>query len=279
MKLAQFLMLAGLCCSNMALGDDGVRTDSDFLSSGDVRIHYSTYGRGPNVVLIHGLTSTAEDNWGAVTTALADRYRLITFDARGHGQSEGPHAAGVYGLEMVNDVLHLMDHLALQDAHIVGYSMGGLIALRFAIDHPDRVASLIVGGQGFETDQELQTTVAGAAVLRETNSALALVPNPDLVRESVRETFMKTLAGNDALALAALMEQYAELGFSTDELRGIEVPLLAIVGTEDPALAAVQRMKSILDTTRVVRVPDETHLSTPLTAQFVSAIEQFLAQQ
>jgi pimeloyl-ACP methyl ester carboxylesterase len=79
---------------------------------------------------------------------LSQEFRVIAFDNRGHGKSEKPHEANAYGLAMVQDVENLLDHLGLERAYIVGYSMGSAIALKFLTMHPDRVRSAVIGGSG-----------------------------------------------------------------------------------------------------------------------------------
>jgi pimeloyl-ACP methyl ester carboxylesterase len=119
----------------------------DFDSAG-VKIHYTEQGTGEAVILIHGLYASAQKNWGfnGVIADLAQHYRIIALDCRGHGASDKPAGENEYGLKMVEDVVRLMDHLHLPSANIVGYSMGGMITLKLAVTHPDRVHSAILGG-------------------------------------------------------------------------------------------------------------------------------------
>ena len=73
---------------------------------------------------------------------------MIAIDNRGHGRSDKPHQADKYGMEMVEDVVRLLDHLGIKKAHIVGYSMGGFIADKLLATHPDRVLTVTLGGAG-----------------------------------------------------------------------------------------------------------------------------------
>ncbi|MDR3404195.1 MAG: alpha/beta hydrolase [Chthoniobacter sp.] len=126
-----------------------IRAD-DFDSAG-VKIHYTVQGTGQPVILIHGLYASGQMNWGApgIIDDLAQHYRVIALDCRGHGQSDKPTGDADYGIKMVDDVVRLMDHLQLPSANIVGYSMGGMIALKLAAAHPDRVRSVVLGGMGW----------------------------------------------------------------------------------------------------------------------------------
>ena len=128
-----------------------------------MKIHYLTLGDdGTPVVLIHGYTGSAEGNWflNGVGQALAKNHRVIAIDCRGHGQSDKPHDAEKYGPQMAVDVIELMDHLGIKQAHIHGYSMGGFITSRLMATNPDRFITAAFGGSGVgETDSAQQAKV------------------------------------------------------------------------------------------------------------------------
>jgi len=116
-----------------------------------VRLHYIVEGNGQPVVLIHGLHSSIRMNWqmpGVIST-LSKNYQVIALDLPGHGESDKPASEAAYGAEMVEDLVRLLDHLNIKRAHIVGYSMGGMIAMKLMAKHQDRVLSGIVGGMGW----------------------------------------------------------------------------------------------------------------------------------
>lgn len=89
-------------------------------------------GQGDPVILLHGFIFSAQSNWIGVFDALSQayHYRVVALDLRGHGESGKPHDAGRYGVEMINDVLSLMDDLKMERAHVIGYSLGGILALK-----------------------------------------------------------------------------------------------------------------------------------------------------
>ena len=155
------LWLHLLTCSALALGDTALLHADEFMSK-DVKIHYVVQGKGEPVILVHGLDSSAKMNWEMPGTVaeLAKHYQVIAFDNRGHGQSDKPQAEGQYGVQMVEDVVRLMDHLNLPKAHVVGYSLGGMIALKLPTLHPERVSSAVLGGMGW-----LRTDTPAAAFL------------------------------------------------------------------------------------------------------------------
>ena len=123
----------------------------DEFMSGNVKIHYVVRGKGEPVILIHGLASSTRLNWElpGVIAELEKHYQVVALDNRGHGLSDKPQAEGRYGVEMVEDVVRLMDRLHISKAHVVGYSLGGMIAMKLAVLHPERVTSMVLGGMGW----------------------------------------------------------------------------------------------------------------------------------
>ncbi len=109
-----------------------------------VRFHAVRSGSGPAVVLLHGFTGSAE-TWTELQSTLCDRYTTIAVDITGHGLSDSPTDPRRYSLNrFADDLRDILDSLAISRAAILGYSMGGRAAVRFAIRHPDRVAGLIL---------------------------------------------------------------------------------------------------------------------------------------
>ena len=111
-------------------------------ASDGIRLHYGVSGRrsGPPVLLIQGLGAD-KSLWNLQRLALAPRYHTIAIDNRGAGRSDKPY--GVYSLEqMADDAVAVLDDAGVDDAHVVGASMGGAIAQLVAIRHPHRVRSL-----------------------------------------------------------------------------------------------------------------------------------------
>jgi pimeloyl-ACP methyl ester carboxylesterase len=112
------------------------------------RIHYSLQGAGDLIVLQHGLLldSTSWEQ-GGIVEALADRFQVTCIDSLGHGLSDKPLDASLYGQEeRAGDVVAVLDAIGCERAHVVGHSMGGWLAVGLAKFHPRRLASLVVGG-------------------------------------------------------------------------------------------------------------------------------------
>jgi len=108
---------------------------------GDVEIHYRSFGDGPPVLGIMGF-GLDQRYWAAQVPTISERNRFITFDNRGAGRSSRVAAASLE--EMAADALALLDHLEIERAIIFGASMGGTIAQRVALEHPERVSALVL---------------------------------------------------------------------------------------------------------------------------------------
>lgn len=103
-------------------------------------------------MLLHGLGGD-HTLWNAVATSLARTHRVLVPDLRGHGRSPAPPGAPFGFPEMEADLLRLLEEKGVGVAHLVGLSAGALLALQFALDHPDRVGSLVVVGAATHLDQ------------------------------------------------------------------------------------------------------------------------------
>ena len=106
--------------------------------SGGVRLHAREWGTpdGPAIVFVHGW-SQSQLCWSRqVAGPLADTFRLVTFDLRGHGKSGKPHDPVAYGGETVRDAIRLLDHLGIRRAHLVGYSLGAIVTAKLAVTDP-----------------------------------------------------------------------------------------------------------------------------------------------
>ena len=122
-----------------------------FDSSG-VAINYIDEGSGPTIVLVHGFAASIKTNWrgpGIIDALIRDGRRVVALDCRGHGESGKPHDPDAYaGTAMIDDVIALMDHLHIDVADLMGYSMGGWLSATLLLRHPARFRSVIISGMG-----------------------------------------------------------------------------------------------------------------------------------
>ena len=193
----------------------------------------------PVVVLSNSLGATRA-MWDPQVPALAERFRVVTYDTRGHGATSAP--PGPYTLDdLVDDVLALLDRLGAERAHVAGLSLGGMTALRLAAREPQRVHRLAVLCSSAKTDPQAFLDRATAARADGTASFAApvagrwLTPahaaaHPDLVAR-----LEAMIAGCDDEGYAACAEVVGRVDLRAD-LGRITAPTLVVSGAEDPAL-------------------------------------------
>jgi pimeloyl-ACP methyl ester carboxylesterase len=231
-----------------------------------------------------------------VVKSLAADYRVIAFDARGHGKSGKPRDPNQYGIEMIRDVVRLLDHLAIPKAHIMGYSMGANTTAELLTTNPERFLTAVLGaGAGRYaqwTDADRQATEQ-EAVEREKectsrSQAFRLAP-PNGPRPSDEELKRRSDAcfadpNQDRFALAALAR--GGIGRFIDPTRAaaVTVPTLAIGGTLDPVLARLEGLKKVRPSLQLVVIDGAVHSSgDPRGAmrhpRFIGAVREFIAAQ
>jgi len=227
-----------------ATGKMSIRT----FNSNGVKIAYFVQGKGEPVVLIHGWLSSAGINWGlpGTTALLAKDYQVIALDVRGHGQSEKPTKEEAYGPELVEDVVRLLDHLQIKKAHIVGYSMGGIIAANFMAKHPDRCLSGTLGGMGW------------------------------LKSDTLPEALFKSIGKDDPKAAAMVVcgRSLGKLALTEKEIKSIKVPVAVIVGDQDDLILKlyVDPLRQVRKDWPVVEIKDGNHITCVLRPQFKEEI-------
>jgi esterase len=106
-----------------------------------VLLNYKQQGQGPHVILIHGLFGSLE-NLNVIAKPLSEYFNVINVDLRNHGLS--PHYDEMNYPAMAQDIIDLMLHLNIENAHMIGHSMGGKVAMELALTHPGRVNKLVV---------------------------------------------------------------------------------------------------------------------------------------
>jgi pimeloyl-ACP methyl ester carboxylesterase len=227
------------------------RAAETFDSKG-VKISYSVHGKGTPVILIHGFLSSGGLNWDApgVTGLLAKNYQVITLDVRGHGASDKPTKDEAYGLELVEDVVRLMDHLKISKAHVVGYSMGGIITAKLMAKYPDRVLSGTLGGMGW-------------------------------LNKVVGAVGFAGLAKNAEDAKGVCFRNLAKLALTQEEIKSIKVPVTVLVGDDDNLVKKlyVEPLKQVRADWPVVEIKGGDHITTILKPQFKEEIDKWLAKQ
>ena len=247
MKIKSFLLacIALTASAPLLLADE-------FLSN-EVKIHYYETGQGESVILIHGLYSSARMNWElpGVTARLARHFRVIALDNRGHGQSDKPEGDDQYGPEMAEDIVRLMDHLQIKKAHVVGYSLGGMITMKLLTLHPERVQSAVLGGMGW------------------------------LKEGSALQRFWEVLPEHrNSPVPPACLRGMAKLAVTEEQVRAIHVPVTIIVGERDPCRGLyVRPLRRIRPDWPERVVPDAGHISCVTKPEFRDELAVALLRQ
>ena len=260
-----------------------------YLDAAGVSLHYAEQGEGEPVMLLHGYTSDIRGQWmdTGVFPALARTYRTIALDARGHGSSDKPHDPAAYGAELGDDVPRLLDHLAIDRAHIVGYSMGAHTVAQLLTRHPERFRTAVLGGacgrrNWTKRDQRRVDTEAAEMEQGLPRSAiLRLWPDdrPLPTEEELHALAVRQLEGHDRLALAALRRSTPAQVVTETAMRAVTVPTLGIVGTSDPYVEDFLRLEGIMPQLELVTIDGADHATAPGRAEFRDALTAFLARR
>lgn len=226
----------------------------------------------PAVLLIHGFASSAMVNWvhpGWLKTLGEAGYRVIALDNRGHGQSDKPHEAEVYHPEnMASDAAALLDHLGIEQAHVMGYSMGARISAFMALDFPTRVRSLVFGGLGIGMCDGVGDWDPIADAL--------MAPSLDVVTHERGRMFraFAEQTRSDRLALAACISTSRDL-LTREELERLSVPTLIGVGTKDDIAGSAQELADLMPNARALDIPNRDHMLAVGDRVFKAAVLDF----
>ena len=263
-----------------------------YFDSAGVRIRYIEQGAGAPVLLVHGFTANIERSWieTGVLPDLARDYRVIALDLRGHGGSDKPRDPRAYD-ELGLDVIRLLDHLEISRAHVVGYSLGGIIVAKLLTTHPERFLTAVLGAAAYRRGRSERSDREADAAAREIEAGVyrALVvstaptdePPPD--EAAIRQRSRDIARMNDLLAHAALMRARRALLVTDGEIAAVRVPSLAVVGAADPALPRIKAMQAVWPALELEIVAGAAHPTVhqrglPRRAEFVAAIRRHIAR-
>jgi pimeloyl-ACP methyl ester carboxylesterase len=228
------------------------------LDRDGVRLYYEVHGEGPALILTHGYSATAQ-MWAGQIDPLAPHFKVVTWDMRGHGQSDYPQDQGAYSEEAtVADMAALLDAVDARDAVVGGLSLGGYMSLAFHATHPERTRALLIidTGPGYKNDQARDGWNANAIARAERYEAEGF---GDLSRASaeVRLAHHRDASGLARAARGMLTQKNARV---IESLPGIAVPSLVVVGADDtPFLAASDYMAAKIPGARKAVIPNAGH--------------------
>ncbi len=210
---------------------------------GEIEIAFLDEGAGEPVVLVHGFASTKEVNWinpGWVTTLTRAGRRVIALDNRGHGQSSKPSDPAAYhSATMADDVRALLDHLGLERADVMGYSMGARMTAFLAVNHPARVRSIILGGLGIRLVEGIGLPASIADAMEARSLSDVTDPTGRAFRAFAEQT------KSDFKALAACIRGSRQT-LSQEQVAGIRAPVLVAVGAQQALCAQIVRVLQLV---------------------------------
>ena len=227
-----------------------------------IEIEYQDGGQGSPVLLGHGYSATGR-MWDGQRAALGERYRIISWDMRGHGQTESPDDPAQYSTALVvADMRALLEHCGVERAVVGGLSLGGYVSLAFYRAHPERVRALVIcdSGPGYRNAEARAAWNARAherAADLEARGPDALAGRSREMREAMG--LHRSARGLAHAARGMLAQQDAVV---IDSLPSIRVPTLVVVGDRDqPFLAPCEYMAKKIPGARLEVIPEAGHSS------------------
>jgi len=222
-----------------------------------VEIAYLDQGTGDPIVLVHGFASNKETNWvqpGWVSTLTRDNRRVIALDNRGHGQSTKLYDPADYHTDlMAADVAALIAHLGLENADVMGYSLGARITATFAARHPERARAIILGGVGIKL-------VEVAGLHSEIARSLEL-PSIEDVTDPQGKAFrlFAEQTKSDLRALAACLRGSRQ-PLRREDLAAVAAPALVAAGTRDDIAGSPHALAALFRNGHALDIPDRDHM-------------------
>jgi pimeloyl-ACP methyl ester carboxylesterase len=248
------------------------------------QVHYQQQGAGPDVVLIHGFTSNlAMWIFSGLAARLADRYRVTSYDLRGHGASSAP-PHGYTSDRLADDFAELHAALDLGPAYVIGHSLGGVVAMHAALRHPARVQGIVLSDSYFSGLAALEPNMQSADVWIRLQETLATV-GYDIGAQVDFRRLLDVLSGltpEDRTRLQERMgppavrwltqlaplagttaaeEVFVPAGLDAAALASITQPVIALYDEQTPFLATYDWLLSHLPRATGARVPGASHLA------------------
>jgi pimeloyl-ACP methyl ester carboxylesterase len=250
-------------------------------------------GTGPALVLVHGFGGAKED-FADHVDALATRFHVVTFDHRGHGESDAPEDPASYSLDrLATDTLAVIDAVGAEQALLLGHSMGGMVVRRVVLRAPDRADALVLmdtspgpvpgmDGEILELGCEIAVT-DGMDELKRVMDAFAPLNTPAYERllaerPGYQEFNDRKWATLSMVMWTTLIREIRDQPDQLADLAAVSVPTLVIVGEQDEPFVGVSRkMAATIPGAELVVVPDAGHspqFENP--SAWLAALERFL---
>lgn len=242
-----------------------------------VRLHYEESGSGVPVIFVHEFAGDHRA-WEAQMRHFGQRYRAITYAARGYPPSDVPADVGRYSqARAADDIAAVLDHLGIAKAHVVGLSMGGFATLHFGFRHADRALSLCVAGCGYGAEKgqrdKFKSEVAAVAAFLDENGIGAFAAKyaygPTRVQFENKDPrgfdeFKRQLAEHSAVGARntqlGVQGERPSLYDLVEQMKALTVPTLILTGDEDwPCLQPALLMKQTIPTAALSVMPNCGH--------------------
>lgn len=254
-----------------------------FITLNNIKFHYQTLGEGPLITILGGLGDSAR-NWSTVTQQLSAYFKILLFDQRGSGQSDKP--AGPYTIaQMAKDVAALWQELQITQTHLLGFSMGGRVAMQLALDVPHLINKMILVSTAAIADdtKERRTLLHGFAHTAEHFRAqFDLLFSPNYRRKFTSDTFVKFKMNDPFLQPTEAFRAQYQAVENCDLRNGlhlIQTPTLILAGTADTMTPYKnsEYLHAHIANSELVLYPDVGHIpQAEDTKRFVKDVTLFL---
>ncbi|MGT2465959.1 alpha/beta fold hydrolase [Mesorhizobium atlanticum] len=251
----------------------------DFFSHDGFELAYldrqPASGQGDPVLMIHGFASSHYVNWvspGWFKTLNDAGYRAIAFDHRGHGSSSKSYDEADYTpAKMASDAAALLDHLGIERAHVMGYSMGARVSAFLALSDPQKVATLVFGGLGIGMVDGVGDWDPIAAAL------LAEDPRKTRIRAAAPSAPSQTRRAATGARSRRASQRRAEL-LSEDDMARIAQPTLIAVGTKDDIGGSPDELAALMPNARAFHIEGRDHMLAVGDKSFKQRVLEFYAE-
>lgn len=268
-----------------------------FAEINGLNYHYEVSGSGPLLVLLHGFTGSLA-NWQPHAEAFAAQYQVLTVDLPGHGRTDAPEAPARYAMPQVAaDVMALAAQVGQMPAHLLGYSMGGRLALYMAVQNPAQVRSLVLESASpgladaaarearIQQDEALAARIErkGVEAFVDYWEQIPLFASQQRLSVEIRQRLRQQRLKNNPRGLANSLR-----GMGTgvqpslwQQPGGLVMPVLLMAGALDTKFAGIgQQMYDLMPDARLEVVPDAGHtLHLEAPEWFQAQVLEFLARQ
>jgi pimeloyl-ACP methyl ester carboxylesterase len=243
---------------------------------GSVELAYLDEGQGEPIVLVHGFASSKEVNWvqpSWFATLKGAGRRVIALDNRGHGASAKLYdPADYHTTKMAGDVAALLDHLRIERADVLGYSMGARIAAFLALEHPGRLRAMVLGGLGMHLIDGVGLPESIAEALEAPSLADVGDPQGRTFRAFADQT------KSDRRALAACIRGSRQT-LTPAEAQSITAPVLVAVGTRDDVAGSGPALAEIIPGAKSLEIPGRDHMLAVGDRAYKAGVLAFLAER